>query len=171
MTETAAMSSSLSSSCLATVFVDGMGFVAPPPLRHLSPVPSHNGRQYRPHARLRMVVGRTGAHAEGGYQEAWRMGRGEIWVRRKWVFYRRVVHANTHDFEAKKNPRQKSRDAAAWASFAPLPLHCRNRLWGIHIYAANSCAIGGGGGTTSQKCRAKHLAVCRSLFWPNFFYY
>ncbi len=25
--------------------------------------------------------------------------------------------------------------------------------------------------TTSQKCRAKHLAVCRSLFWPIFFYY
>ena len=98
------MSSSSSSSCLATGFVDGMGFVAPPPLRHLSPVPSHDGRQYRPHARLRMVVGRRGAQAEGGYQEVWRMGRGEIWVRRKWVFYRRVVHANilTHDFEAKK---------------------------------------------------------------------
>jgi hypothetical protein len=87
MTETAAMlSSSSSSSCLATVCVDGMGFVAPPPLRHLSPVPSHDGQQYRPHARLRMVVRRRGAHAEGGYQEVWRMGRGEIWVRRKWVF-------------------------------------------------------------------------------------
>jgi hypothetical protein len=92
-----------SSSCLATVFVDEMGFVAPPPLRHLSPVPSHDGRQYRPYARLRMVVGRRGARAGGGYQEFWRMGRGEIWVRRKWVFYQRhVVHMNTHDFEAKK---------------------------------------------------------------------
>ncbi len=30
------------------------------------------------------------------------MGRGEIWVRRKWVFYQRVVQANMHDFEAKK---------------------------------------------------------------------
>jgi hypothetical protein len=90
------------SSCLATIFVDGMGFVVLPPLRHLSPVPSHDGRQYRPHARLRMVVGRRGAQAEGGYQEVWRMGRGEIWVQQKWVFYQRVVHTNTHNFEAKK---------------------------------------------------------------------
>ncbi len=96
------MSLSLLSLCLAIVFVDGMGFVALPPLRHLSPVPSHDGQQYRPHARLWMVVGRRGAQAEGGYQEVWRMGWGEIWVRQKWVFYRHIVHANTNDFEAKK---------------------------------------------------------------------
>jgi hypothetical protein len=93
MTETAAMLSLSSLSYLATVFVDGMGFVVPPPLCHLSPVPSHDGRQYRPHACLRMVVGRMGAQAEGGYQEVWRMGRGEIWVQQKSVFYRRVVQA------------------------------------------------------------------------------
>ncbi len=73
-TEIAAMLLLLLLSCLATVFVDGMGFVAPPPLRHLSPVPSHDGQQYRPHARLWMVIGRKGAQAEGGYQEVWRMG-------------------------------------------------------------------------------------------------
>ncbi len=62
------------------------------------------------------------------------MGRGEIWVRRKWVFHRRVVHTNTHDFEAKKNQgKNRAMQRHAWASFAPLPLHRRNRLGGIHM--------------------------------------
>ena len=143
------MSSSSSSSCLATVFVDGMGFVAPPPLRHLSPVPSHDGRQYRPHARLRMVVGRRGAQAEGGYQEVWRMGRGEIWVRRKWVFYRRVVHTNTHDFEAKKN-HCKNRQCSGMGKFCP-PAAASPESPRGNTYAADSRAIGGGGGGDNRQ--------------------
>ena len=43
------------------------------------------------------------------------------------VFFRCAVHANTHEFGAKKNPRQNSRDAVAWASYAPMPLHRQNR--------------------------------------------
>ncbi len=138
------MSSSSSSSCLATVFVDGMGFVAPPPLRHFSPVPSDDGRQYRPHARFRMVVGRRGAQAEGGYQEVWRMGRGEIWVRRKWVFNRRVVHTNTHDYEA-KNPKAKIARCSGMGRFCPPAATSPESPRG-NTYAADSCAIGGGGG-------------------------
>ncbi len=72
------MLSSSSLLCLRTVFVDEMGFIALPPLPHLFPVPSHDGRQYRPHARLQIVVGRRSAQAEGGYQErfgGWGGGR------------------------------------------------------------------------------------------------
>ena len=96
------MSSSSSLSCLATVFVNGMGFVTPPPLRHLSPVPSHDERQYRPHVRLQMVVGRRGAQAEGGIKRFGGWGGGRYGCDGNGFFYRRVVHANTHDFEAKK---------------------------------------------------------------------
>ncbi len=46
-------------------------------------------------------------------QDSWRAGDGETRARRKWVFYRCAVHANTHEFGAKKNPRQNSRDAVA----------------------------------------------------------
>jgi hypothetical protein len=158
-------SSSSSSSCLATVFVDGMGFVAPPPLRHLSPVPSHDGQQYIPHARLRMVVGRRGAQAEGGYQEVWRMGRGEIWVRRKWVFYRRVVDTNTHDFEAKKT---QGKNRAMQRHGQVLPPCCAaaspESPWG-NTYAANSCAIGGGGGgkVVDKIGRGAHLPRPKSF--------
>ncbi len=77
MTETAAMLSLSSSLCLTTVFVDGMGFVTPPLLRHLSPVPSHDGQQYRPHARLRMVIGRRARRQKGGIKRfgGWGGGR------------------------------------------------------------------------------------------------
>ena len=46
--------------------------------------------------------------------------------------------ANTHEFGAKKNPRQNSRDAVAWASYAPMRLHRQNRhrrTWKLQIIA------------------------------------
>jgi hypothetical protein len=137
--ETAAMLLSSSSSCLATIFVNGMGFVTPPPLRHLSPVPSHDGRQYRPHTHLWMVVGRRGAQADGGYQEVWRMGRGEIWVRRKGVFMQ------IRTILKQKKPKAKIAQCRGMGKFCPpaaaLPESPRR-----NIYADDSCVIRGGGG-------------------------
>jgi hypothetical protein len=148
------MSSSSSSSCLATIFVDGMGFVAPPPLCHLSPVPSHDGQQYRPHVRLWMVVGRRGMQAEGGYQEVWRMGRGEIWVRQKWVFYRRVVRT----ILKQKKPKAKIARCSGMGKFCP-PAAALPELPRGNTYAADSCAIGGGGGgeVINEIGRGAHL--------------
>ncbi len=126
------MSLSSSSLCLATVFVDGMGFVAPPPLRHLSPVPSHDGRQYKPHARLRMVVGRRGAQAEGGYQEVWRMGRGEICVRRKWVF----IDASCRRIRSilkRKKPKAKIARCSGMGKFCPPAAASPESPRGIHM--------------------------------------
>jgi hypothetical protein len=95
------------------------------------------------------------------------MGRGEIWVRRKWIFYQRIVHTNTHNFEAKKNPRQKPHDAAVWASFAPLLLHCRNHCGGTHmlpILAQSEGEEGGGGNQQNWQGSAPPLPKIIFLF-------
>ena len=57
----------------------------------------------RPPARVRKVVGGRDTRGEGWYRQDWRAGDGETRARRKWVFYRCAVHANTHKFGAKKN--------------------------------------------------------------------
>jgi len=57
----------------------------------------------------------------------WVMGRVNIERRRKKgkkSWHRASV---THDFYVKNNPRQKSGDAAAWATFAPMRLHRQNQ--------------------------------------------
>jgi hypothetical protein len=92
-----------------------------------------------------MVVGRRGAQAEGGEQEVWRMGRGEIWVRLKWVFYRRVVHANMHDFEVKKTQGKNCAMQRHGQVLPPTPAAALPESPQGNTYAANSCAIGGEG--------------------------
>jgi hypothetical protein len=160
----------LSSSCLATVFVDGMGFVAPPPLHHLSPVPSHDGRQYRPHAHLWMVVGRRGTQAEGGYQEVWRMGWGEIWVRRKWFFINALCMQIRTILKQIKTKAKIAR-CSGMGKFCPPATALLESPWG-NTYAADSCAIrGGGGGEVINKIgRGAHLPRPKSFscFWASF---
>ncbi len=43
------------------------------------------------------------------------------------------MHPETHEFYMKTNPRQKSGDAVACASVAPMPLHCLICHAGINI--------------------------------------
>jgi len=52
----------------------------------------------------------------------------------------------THDFYVKNNPRQKSGDAAAWATFAPMRLHRQNQCGSMNtsFILAPSATIGGG---------------------------
>jgi hypothetical protein len=57
-----------------------------------------------------------------------------------------------------KKKRQKSHDAAAWASFAPLLLYCRNHLGGIHMPRILAQSEGeGGGGRIDKIGRGVHL--------------
>jgi len=50
-----------------------------------------------------------------------------------------------HDFYVKNNPRQKSGDAAAWATFAPMRLHRQNQCESMNTSCilAPSATIGG----------------------------
>jgi hypothetical protein len=50
----------------------------------------------------------------------------------------------THDFYVKNNPRQKSGDAAAWATFAPMRLHRQNQFGSMNTscFFAPSATIG-----------------------------
>ncbi len=67
-------------------------------------------------------------------------------------------------FRSKKKPRQKSRNAAAWASFAPLPLHCRNCLGEIHMPPILALSEGEGGGEVIEKIgRGAHLPRPKSF--------
>ena len=50
------------------------------------------------------------------------------------VKYHGIVHCVTHDFYVKINPRQKSGDAVACASVAPVRLHRLIRHKGINTW-------------------------------------
>jgi hypothetical protein len=66
---------------------------------------------------------------------------------RKKVKYNGLVHPEMHEFYVKTNPRQKSVDAVACASVAPMPLHCLICHAGINTWLiiAQQRRNGGGG--------------------------
>ena len=90
-----------------------------------TPKPSQDPRA------LRVVGGGRGARGEGGDYQDLRGGAGETMGATEMGFYGGVMHTNTHEFAAKKKPRQNSCDAVAWASYAPMRLHRQNRRGGM----------------------------------------
>ena len=66
--------------------------------------------------------------------------------------------ASTHEFAANKNPRQNSRDAVAWASYAPMRLHRQNRRGGMPKLPIIARSEPNGGGEVMNKMgRRAHL--------------
>ena len=90
-------------------------------------------------------VGRRGAQAGVQSQQDWVMGR--VNIQRRWKKGKNSWHRTsvTHDFYVKNNPRQKSGDAAAWATFAPMWLHRQNQCGSMNTSCilAPSATIGG----------------------------
>jgi hypothetical protein len=75
------------------------------------------------------------------------MGRVNIEWRRKKVKYHGLVRPYMHDFQVKILPRQKSGNAVACASVAPMQLHCLIHHKGTNTWLiiAHRGGIGGGG--------------------------
>ena len=116
---------------------------------------------------LRHVTLGEGARERGGIVRIGGRGLGRRWARRKWVF-RCPVHANTHEFAAKKKTRQNSRDAVAWASYAPMRLHRQNRRGGMPKLPiiARSEPNGGGGGNeqNGQESAPPEVSLAQNRF-------
>ena len=113
---------------------------------------------------LRHVTLGEGARERGGIVRIGGRGLGRRWARRKWVF-RCPVHAKMQEFAAKKKTRQNSRDAVAWASYAPMRLHCQNRRGGMPKLPIIARSEPNGGGEVMNKMgrRAHLLAQNRFL--------
>ena len=110
-------------------------------------------------------VGRRGARAGVQSQQDWVMGRVNIERRRKkgkTSWHRTSV---MHNFYVKNNPRQKSGNAAAWATFAPMRLHRQNQCGSMNTscFLTPSATIGGVSSTCifGRSARSGDL----SFFW------
>ncbi len=91
------------------------------------------------------------------------MGRGEIWVQRKWVFINATC-MQIRTILKQKKPKAKIAQCSGMGKFCPpaaaLPESPRG-----NTYAADSCAIGGGGGgeVMDKTGRGAHLPHPKSF--------